>query len=301
MRRMLQGGMAVCSAVLFAGAVLAAEDTAPPASSASAETAAAVPVAPAVPFVGKVTGSQVNVRAGANPNFEIVHRVQRGESLIVVGQTSDWYAVELPPEASCFVAAKFVTREDADAGSVTGANVNLRGGPATKYNALGKIFAGERVRILEERDGWLRIVPPASARGWIARSYVQPDPSGQVEIVRTAYHTRGAGLGASAPSAQVAGPAPAGSLPTLLVVAQGRLERAHGLFWKRPTGTHQLVRDRNIVAYVTSDTITLDDYLHQEVSVWGQVSVPSGKTPHVAVTRIANTAAPTVLPATSAE
>ena len=291
----------VCLLSAVSLSVARAEEAAPPASSATTATLA-VPepsAEPAVPFVGKVTGSKVNVRAGANPNFEVIHHVVRGEPVIVEAQAGDWYAITLPPEASCFIAAKFVAREAGSAGRVTGANVNLRGGPGTKFNALGKISAGESVSVLGEQEGWLRIVPPSATRGWIAKTYVQADPSGHVEIVRASYQSRGSALTSAAPLPATAGPpgVEAGSQP----IAQGRLETARGFLWKRPEGTHQLMHDHHAVAFLMSETVALNDYLHQDVSVWGRVTDPASKIPRIAVSRVAVGSAKPTVPATQGE
>lgn len=269
------------------------------ASAASPSPAASAPSAgPSAPFVGKVTGSTVNVRAGANPNFEVIHRVTRGEPVIVLDQHGDWYAIELPPEGSCFMAAQFVARNAGSSGRVTGANVNLRGGPGTKFNALGKLSAGQLVTILGEQDGWLRIVPPSTVRGWIATAYVQPDPSGQLDIVQTVYQTRAAALTATPATA---GAAPAASAASLPAAMQGRLEPARGFLWRRPAGTHQLIRHHQTVAWLASETIPLNQYLHQDIAVWGQVEDASSTIPHITVTRVSVDTAPSPLPVTSGE
>ena len=181
----------LCGTVIAWSLVVSA-NLAAPRSLAAAEDAA--------PSVVMVTGNQVNIRAGANRNYEVIHQVNRGEPLIVVGQQGEWYAVELPPEASCFIAAQYVAREGAASGRVTGTNVNLRGGQGTRYNALGKVSAGEPLIILGEQEGWLRIVPPMAARGWIAASLVQPDPAGAPEAVRAAYEGRRTTVASGAPT-----------------------------------------------------------------------------------------------------
>ena len=277
-----------CSLLLTSGAASAAEPAAAPSASP------AEPSAAAAPFVGTITGSKVNIRAGANRNYEIVHQIAKGEQLVIVGQRGEWYAVELPPEAACFVAAKFVTLEGKNSGRVNSTTLNVRSGPSSKHNVLAKLAAGEPVTVLGEQQGWLRVVPPAAARGWIARSFVQPDAAGRVEVVRAAQQSRQSTVIASAAGTLPptgGGPAPATGAPA----AQGQLETARHMFWRRPA-PYQLVRDRRLVAYVASQSIALGDYLHQDVSVWGTVADPSSKTPVITVTHLV-AASPPPLPA----
>ena len=262
------------------------------------ETPAAPDAATTTPFVGTVTGTKVNVRAGSNRNFEIIHQLTKGESVVIIGQQGEWYAIELPPEASAFIAAQFVARDSASAGHVTGARVNVRGGPGTKYNTLGKVAAGEPLAIRGEQDGWLQILPPSSARGWVAKSLIQPDPANTPAAVHAAYDARRASLLAS--SGATLPPTGSGIMPgtrtAALPLMQGRLEPARSVWpWKKPAA-YQLVHAHHTIAYVTSATLDLNEQLHQDVAVWGQITDPSSKIPLITVTAIAAAAPPATTP-----
>jgi len=56
--------------------------------------------------------------------------------------------------------------------------------------------------------------------------------------------------------------------------------------WKRTGATHRLLREGNTIAQLTSEGVALDQFLHQDVAVWGQINDPSQKTPLITVTQV---------------
>ncbi len=49
-------------------------------------------------------------------------------------------------------------------------SLNVRSGPGTSYPAVGYLVYGQRVRVLERKDGWARIESPA---GWCSEKYLK--------------------------------------------------------------------------------------------------------------------------------
>lgn len=59
-----------------------------------------VPPTPTNPYNSlTVTGSVVNLRQGPGTQYAIVGRAYEGDSLLVTGETSDWYRVYLPEKS----------------------------------------------------------------------------------------------------------------------------------------------------------------------------------------------------------
>jgi cell wall-associated NlpC family hydrolase len=56
-----------------------------------------------------------------------------------------------------------------DIGYTNGTDVNLRSGPGTKYKVLGKIkYKGEKIIILNKKNGWYKVITSNKKQGWIA-------------------------------------------------------------------------------------------------------------------------------------
>jgi SH3-like domain-containing protein len=58
------------------------------------------------------------------------------------------------------------------AAQITGDNVNIRSGPGTQYYPCGRLNKGDKVKVVSERFGWSRVVPPAGSFSWISTQFV---------------------------------------------------------------------------------------------------------------------------------
>jgi uncharacterized protein YgiM (DUF1202 family) len=54
----------------------------------------------------------------------------------------------------------------------TGNDLYLRSGPGTNFYHCGKLYAGDRIQVLKNQDGWSCIVPTPGCFSWIAMQYV---------------------------------------------------------------------------------------------------------------------------------
>jgi uncharacterized protein YgiM (DUF1202 family) len=76
--------------------------------------------------------------------------------------------VTLPHEAA---AARSAANETYVA-RVIGNDVRIRSGPGTQFYQCGKLYADDRVQVVQSKDGWSCIVPPPGCFSWISMQYV---------------------------------------------------------------------------------------------------------------------------------
>ncbi len=57
-------------------------------------------------------------------------------------------------------------------GTVTGNQVNVRGGPGRKYKSIGKVDSGTSLTVLGKEGDWYEVVPPEGTSVWIFGAYV---------------------------------------------------------------------------------------------------------------------------------
>ena len=122
----------------------------------------------AFPFVGVVTTDSVNVRAGANINFEIVTQLDKNKNVVVLEEKFGWYKIEAPEEANFWIFHEYVEEDLINAYSV-----NVRCGPGTHYSVNTQVEKGDKVEVIEKKDQWLRIKAPKDASTWISKDYVK--------------------------------------------------------------------------------------------------------------------------------
>lgn len=136
--------------------------------------------APAFPWEGEVTGTNVNVRSGEGTSFYAVTKLNTGDRVLVVGERHGWYSIVPPPQSFSFIEKGMV---NVSPGGKQGA-VKIDGAPvragsqlvASKSTTQVVLPRNAVVTILGEADGFFKITPPPGARVYVSRQYVQPVP-----------------------------------------------------------------------------------------------------------------------------
>jgi uncharacterized protein YgiM (DUF1202 family) len=79
-------------------------------------------------------------------------------------------------EAVVKIAAKPANVQYPIVAQVTGNNVYVRSGKGPLYYQCGKLNIGDTVTVVEDADGWSKIVPPDGSYSWIHKDYVEISP-----------------------------------------------------------------------------------------------------------------------------
>jgi len=124
-----------------------------------------------LPRTGEIIAHDVNVRAGAHLNYEILTQLDKGDLVLVTARRGDWTRIAMPPGVLTWVSTTYVAED----GLVEGSHVNVRSGPALKYNVLCQLQRDAHVVIKERsEDGkWYGIVPPEAAGAYVSAEYVE--------------------------------------------------------------------------------------------------------------------------------
>lgn len=119
----------------------------------------------------RVTADHVNLRAKALLTAEVVTQARYDERLSAFEIGEEWVEVAAPATADLWIMKSFV---QAPAHTVGANRVNVRAGPSINYNVVCTLSLGDVVEPRgEEIQDWLKIAPPAAARLWINREYVE--------------------------------------------------------------------------------------------------------------------------------
>jgi hypothetical protein len=95
------------------------------------------------------------------------------------------------PEPCAVTPAAAVYRaEQAGAGVVLGDSVNLRAGPGTAYEVVGRLGGGERVAVLGEAFGWLLVRPASPVKVYVAADLVERKAGGIAAVRRDRVNLR---------------------------------------------------------------------------------------------------------------
>ena len=137
------------------------------------------------PFLAQVDKESVNVRAGANMNFEILDKLKRGAEVVVVGRSFDWYKVELLKTAQAYVRADYLQMRQNLIAQITGDKVNIRARANSDSASLGQLRQDDLVKVIKQTNGWYQIEPPAQAAGWIRQDFlIRSEPNSTPDSVQ---------------------------------------------------------------------------------------------------------------------
>jgi len=123
------------------------------------------------PMKMKVNGDNVNLRAGADSNKEVVCQASYDDILYAAGkdESGKWFRVLPPKGTKLYVYEKLI--QD---GKVSVKTLNVRSGPGINYTKMGEVLRGQDVKVIDQRNEWLAIVPPDNCYLWISTDYLEP-------------------------------------------------------------------------------------------------------------------------------
>jgi uncharacterized protein YgiM (DUF1202 family) len=130
------------------------------------------------PFVGLVSGDNVNVRSGPDINYYPVVKLMRNNRVQVLGEEAGWYKIVPPPGCYSLVDKSYVEKTSDNKGVITGDKVMIRAGSmvstARKYSIQMLAGKGMEVTIIGQEGDLYKITPPDGACVWLAKDYVKP-------------------------------------------------------------------------------------------------------------------------------
>lgn len=149
--------------------------------------------------IGKatVTSGVVNLRGKPTTESDLLTTLSAGTSLTLLEQQGDWYRVKTPNGTEGWVAGWLLTVEQtqvpANANDTVNSNANatitvlnpdtnLRSGPGTNYDIVGRVQAGEKYAIVKKVEDWFQIKLQDGSTAYIAGWLVSAD--GAVNVVK---------------------------------------------------------------------------------------------------------------------
>lgn len=129
---------------------------------------------------GTVTASALNIRKDANINAETLGAYAKGEKVEILETKNGWGRtdkgwvymeyVKMDAASRTITEPETKTESKTGKGTVTASGLHIRKDTDTKSESLGGYKKGDRVEILETKNGWGR-----TDKGWIWLEYVKMD------------------------------------------------------------------------------------------------------------------------------
>lgn len=120
-----------------------------------------------------VKGDKVNLRKGPGTEFSVIWEYGNGFPLKIIEKKGNWLKVKDFENDTGWIHNSLV-REDPQ--MIVKVNrgrletINIRSGPGTKNNIVGKAFYGVVFKTLEKNSGWVKVKHESGLIGWIKNS-----------------------------------------------------------------------------------------------------------------------------------
>lgn len=120
-------------------------------------------------FTGKISRNKVRLRLQPSLEGTIIRELNRGELLLVTGETDEFYIVRPPQDIKAYVFRTFILD-----GIVEGKHINVRLSPDLEAPVISQLNDGDKVNgvISPLNSKWLEIEPPANAKFYVCKEFI---------------------------------------------------------------------------------------------------------------------------------
>ena len=131
--------------------------------------------------------SALNMRSGPGSNYGVIGTLRNNDKVEIIKEVDGWYEIRFNGKVG-YASKSYITivnegsNNGTDSvikeGTVYGVstNLNVRTGPGTSYQVIGYLLSGDKVKILEEENGWYKVQFNASTgtkNGYVSKDYIK--------------------------------------------------------------------------------------------------------------------------------
>ena len=113
----------------------------------------------------------VNLRSGPETKYEVLFQLPKGYPLKVLARKGKWLKVSDYENDRGWIYKTLVAKTPYVIVKVKEGNV--RSGPGTRYDKIGKVYRDVMLRRTDRRGDWLKVVHP-QLTGWVHKQLVWP-------------------------------------------------------------------------------------------------------------------------------
>lgn len=139
-------------------------------------------------LTGKITASSLNVRKAPSLNSDVLGQIKKGETVPVYSEKNEWVEIGFQSERA-WISREYIKlnkenekKNDSQkknkelsgyTGTVTAASLNVRDSNSLDGKVIASISKGESLKILEEKNNWVKLEIESGENGWVAGWYVE--------------------------------------------------------------------------------------------------------------------------------
>lgn len=121
-------------------------------------------------FAGKVTGSKVRMRIGADLDSPIFTQLNKGDLLLIAGEKNNFYAVVPPENTKFYIFSSYIVDNTVEAH-----RVNIRLNPNLEAPIVGRLQNKTKIegQALPNNPKWIAIAPPNNVFFYVSKDYIK--------------------------------------------------------------------------------------------------------------------------------
>ncbi len=136
------------------------------------------PAAVSFPTYAYITGTRVRLRGGPSDGHAILRDLRKGSAVRLLGQEGAWFKAQVPGGVDAFVSLgeggkSYLSSSEPGVAVVAVTNLQVRGDASKNFPPLGKLQPGDRVQVLDTKNGFARITSPEAMGAYVYSGYVE--------------------------------------------------------------------------------------------------------------------------------
>ncbi len=133
----------------------------------------------------KANSPDINIRSGPSTSLSIIAQIQPNTEYLLLEDDGEWLKIQLSADKVGWVAKWLVTITENtttpistqyDSAKINADILNVRSGPSTNDQIIGKLYMEDLIKITDITEGWYKIIYKDSY-GWIASEYTNKELS----------------------------------------------------------------------------------------------------------------------------
>jgi len=118
---------------------------------------------------GVVKAGKLNVRVLPSQNYTVIAKLAKDSEVKIYTENDGWYEVDVPEDSDVWIYSGDISDD-----GVIKKNTFLRSGTDITYAPYSRrVLKGEKLKIIEKRNDWIKVSPPEGLKAWVSSEFIE--------------------------------------------------------------------------------------------------------------------------------
>ncbi|CEO32735.1 SH3 domain-containing protein [Paraclostridium sordellii] len=124
--------------------------------------------------LGEITYSEVSVKKGPSKEYGNITKLEKENKVKILEKKNNWIKIRMEDNSEGWVPKDSVKTNGLEQENIESKisknDVNIRNSNSSGSKSLGKLVQGEKVKIIDKKDNWYKVVVNDELTGWVQES-----------------------------------------------------------------------------------------------------------------------------------